>query len=385
MGVITELCKLSPQTVGPAVGKSIRRLYGYLADGLDVEIARRFAEWFAIHMSNFGFQWVWKEWLPDLVLVPEHPKRAFMRRALEYEIRLAYYERIAKTLPEEMQETVLPPEAPGPTFVYEDAAHPNYENAQAVLNLFRGRAKAEEVIAHLDTLNPAASLDIAIQSLLHIGARSFSHLLNAIERYLPLLRHLATPENKAEILSIIASFWKSNGQMVGIVFDKMMQYQIVDPSDVIGWTFANGEEGIAPLDWDLLRGAVDKANGRVTIARKKVGVLRKEDDDARAKARAAEGTAMEVDGTNPGAGDSSLTENPALSTAVKAFSSLVREQKGGLSRALEGFVKCLAPNKIVITEAQWEDRMNWGKHEWAAWETWSWYRHFCRVVSLVSC
>jgi nuclear cap-binding protein subunit 1 len=62
ISLITELCKLSPSTVGPAVGKSIRRLYNGLADGLDVDIARRFAEWFAVHMSNFGFQWVWKEW-----------------------------------------------------------------------------------------------------------------------------------------------------------------------------------------------------------------------------------------------------------------------------------------------------------------------------------
>jgi nuclear cap-binding protein subunit 1 len=48
--------------VGPAVGKSIRKVYGSLSEGLDVEVARRFAEWFAVHMSNFGFQWVWKEW-----------------------------------------------------------------------------------------------------------------------------------------------------------------------------------------------------------------------------------------------------------------------------------------------------------------------------------
>lgn len=62
VGLITELCKLSPSTVGPAVGKSIRKLYTGLSDGLDVEVSRRFAEWFATHMSNFGFQWVWKEW-----------------------------------------------------------------------------------------------------------------------------------------------------------------------------------------------------------------------------------------------------------------------------------------------------------------------------------
>ena len=62
IALITELCKLSPSTVGPAVGKSIRKLYNSLSEGLDVEAARRFAEWFAVHMSNFGFQWVWKEW-----------------------------------------------------------------------------------------------------------------------------------------------------------------------------------------------------------------------------------------------------------------------------------------------------------------------------------
>lgn len=60
--LVTEICKLSAATCGPAVGKSIRKLYGLLNDGLDVEVARRFSEWFSIHMSNFAYQWVWKEW-----------------------------------------------------------------------------------------------------------------------------------------------------------------------------------------------------------------------------------------------------------------------------------------------------------------------------------
>lgn len=66
--LITEICKLSPSTVGPAVGKSIRRLYGLLADGLDVALAHRFSDWFSIHMSNFNFQWVWKEWCDSSTL-----------------------------------------------------------------------------------------------------------------------------------------------------------------------------------------------------------------------------------------------------------------------------------------------------------------------------
>jgi nuclear cap-binding protein subunit 1 len=61
--VIAELCKLSPNTVAPPVGRAVRRLYGMLGtEGLDVEIAKRAAEWFAVHLSNFGFQWMWKEW-----------------------------------------------------------------------------------------------------------------------------------------------------------------------------------------------------------------------------------------------------------------------------------------------------------------------------------
>jgi len=163
---------------------------------------------------------------------------------------------------------------------------------------------------------------IAVQSLLNIGSRSFSHLLNGIERYLALLRYLASAgvssagghgntEAKNDILTAVASFWRHNRQMVGIVFDKLMQYQIVDPTDVIGWTFLNGSVvgqlreiekplNLSAFEWDLLKAALDKANGRVVIARRKIATLRKEDDDARAKAKASQ--EMEVDGNAKHAG-----------------------------------------------------------------------------------
>jgi nuclear cap-binding protein subunit 1 len=247
---------------------------------------------------------------------------------------------------------VIAAQAPGPDFEYEEPGRSrpigdydiyielwtfnlvtlHHDAAQSVLNLLRGRAKADEVIAHLDSLkNTIESSDgdinvdavvrsIAVQSLLNIGSRSFSHLLNAIERYLPLLRSLASggiagtgaggsAEAKADILTAAAAFWKRNKQMVNIVFDKLMQYQIVDPTDVVAWTFTNvaGEghpSGMGPLslsafEWDLLKGALDKANGRVMIARRKVAALRKEEDDTRAKAKARGGvdvSSMEVDG-----------------------------------------------------------------------------------------
>ncbi|THH27714.1 hypothetical protein EUX98_g6476 [Antrodiella citrinella] len=333
ISLITELCKLSPHNVGPAVGKSIRKMYNLLSDGLDVALADRVANWFSIHMSNFNFIWVWKEWIEDLNLPLQHPKRVFMRRAVEYEIRLSYYDRIVKTLPDQMQSPdacVVPPGAPGPAFEYDDPASAHHDAAQSVLNLFRGRARAEDVMTHLEELkNTLETTDsdqnintivrsIAVQALLHIGSRSFSHFLNAIERYLPLLRNLAAGgiltasgssyEARNDILSAVLAFWKHNKHMVVIVLDKLMQYQIVDPTDVITWAFLRAGTDVGgtsyqscnSFQWDLIKGALDKANGRVAIARRKLAVLRKEDDDNAARAKANDGATMDIDETKPG-------------------------------------------------------------------------------------
>jgi hypothetical protein len=65
--LICELCRLSPGTFGPAVGKCFRKLHDMTGEGLDVEISYRFSEWFAVHMSNFEFRWPpWQEWCDQL-------------------------------------------------------------------------------------------------------------------------------------------------------------------------------------------------------------------------------------------------------------------------------------------------------------------------------
>jgi hypothetical protein len=52
-----------------------------------------------------------------------------MRRAIEFEIRLAYHDRILKTLPEVMQTPdayTIPDQAPGPAHEYDDPG--NFES-----------------------------------------------------------------------------------------------------------------------------------------------------------------------------------------------------------------------------------------------------------------
>ena len=195
-----------------------------------------------------------------------------------------------------------------------------------MLNLLRGRARPEDVMTHLESIRNTLSetivgdvsvdtllRSITVQSLLSIGSRSFSHFLNAIERYLPLLRNLAAgqlssvgpshADARTDIMSAVATVWRRNRHMILIVFDKLMQYQIVDPTDVVAWTFthcAEVTEGQAKttfnaFQWDILKSALDKANGRVMVQRKKVAVLRREADDKAARAIAGESAAMEVD------------------------------------------------------------------------------------------
>ena len=156
---------------------------------------------------------------------------------------------------------------------------------------------------------------ITVQCLLVLGARSFSHFLNVVERYLPVLHAVSgTPDAKFEILEIVSGFWRRNGQFISIIFDKLMQYQIVDPADVVSWAFeGNGLEsgsgsgsrsgtgsGLNTFQWEVMKSAVDKANGRVYKAHARVVQQTKADDDVRAAkhaedADATNGDGMEVD------------------------------------------------------------------------------------------
>ena len=56
-----------------------------------------------------------------------------------------------------------------------------------------------------------------------------------------------------------------------------------------------------------------------------------------------------------------------------------------LAKTLNEFVNALSNTgvKNILNEASWFNRVNWGNEDWEAWETWGWYRHFCRLVSLL--
>lgn len=59
--LLVEICKVAPTAIAPSLGRAIRFFYNHV-EKWDLEIIVRFTDWFAHHLSNFGFTWKWSEW-----------------------------------------------------------------------------------------------------------------------------------------------------------------------------------------------------------------------------------------------------------------------------------------------------------------------------------
>merc|ERR1711963_915852 len=84
--------------------------------GVDVECRDRISQWFGHHLANFNHQWPWNNWAFVAELKPQSAKRIFVHSVLDTSINFAYYDRVAKTVPEGMK--ALLPSKHTPTYRY---------------------------------------------------------------------------------------------------------------------------------------------------------------------------------------------------------------------------------------------------------------------------
>lgn len=101
----TEICRLSPSTIAPCLGRAMRYLFNNVQP-MDMELNYRFMDWFAQHLSNFEFRWKWDEWRDILDHLDLHPQKAFIIGAIDKEIRLSFVKRIRDTLPKPYHELI---------------------------------------------------------------------------------------------------------------------------------------------------------------------------------------------------------------------------------------------------------------------------------------
>jgi len=253
-----------------------------------------------------------------------HPRWVFVSRVIELEIRLSYYDRIKETVPSPFLDAgLMPSDAPGPVFEYEDSAHRDHLAALDVVQLLKHKEPVSRLLDYLTKMQERlvnegiqesvqdVTREVAVQALLHVGSRSFSHFLNILERYLELIKNMTnSPNARASLLQTVSKFWRKNGQFELIVIDKLLEYRVVDPIDSLRHsfdTYKSSQWGELQF-WDGLKLTIEKVTRRVKASRTKLATLKKDEEDQRDRQRAAGGEILESGNGTANMGDLNMKE-----------------------------------------------------------------------------
>jgi nuclear cap-binding protein subunit 1 len=242
---------------------------------MDIELVQRFLDWFAHHLSNFGFTWKWTEWVADLDLPSVHPRKAFIVDAFDKEIRLSFASRIRGTLPPEYGSLIgSEREKDVPDFKFNEEDTPCAEQGRDLASLIRKKGSQEEFTELLDTvtakIGKLGAVDALITAICSVGSKSLSHLLACLQRTMALVLSLKEEGGKPVEVQIVTSaldFWRvqrGNGVMV---VDKLLNHLIVSPEAVVEAVISPATDAHTTISqgwtWEIMMRVVGKVVGRV--------------------------------------------------------------------------------------------------------------------------
>lgn len=308
--LIVDLCKLLktfPRAIGPCVRECFTRM-----NVMDPALRERLAEWLAYHLSNFEYVWPWAKWSHVLEAPLFDGQRRFCVSAINRMVRLSYWDRIQTVLPEEFR-VLLPPKP-------EVAALPSPEEAEAdnseggwatrALKLVRSKASAEELDAWMaeqkleEVLGGKLGiLRMLARCLLVAGAKSYTHMIIALERYygpLALLCKECGPNGQIALVETAADVWSKNPQRAVMAVDRMMSLRLISAEAIIQWVFGPSgvrcieEQSRSGMAWEMLRRAVTKTIARVQDATDELAAARVALDAVSRAAAAEQAPAEEV-------------------------------------------------------------------------------------------
>ncbi|KAH6626975.1 MIF4G like-domain-containing protein [Chaetomium sp. MPI-SDFR-AT-0129] len=279
--VLTESCKLAPAAIAPSLGRAIRYLYRN-TPRLDLELSSRFMDWFAHHLSNFGFTWKWTEWVDDVFLPDAHPHKAFIAGSLDKEIRLSFAQRIKNTLPEPYKALISPEkEKDMPDFKFANDDTPFAAEGREIAGLLKRKAEDEEIDAIIQRIQSqaidreidalVASTDVFVTCVLRVGSKSLSHVLAAIERTKDRLADAgaASDAARAQIITATMAYWSAHPGVALSIIEKLLNYSILTPETVITWALVSragntrGEALSIAHIYEMVFNTVIKVTGRV--------------------------------------------------------------------------------------------------------------------------
>eukprot|EP01117_Protostelium_nocturnum_P005259 TRINITY_DN1911_c0_g2_i2.p1 TRINITY_DN1911_c0_g2~~TRINITY_DN1911_c0_g2_i2.p1 ORF type:complete len:832 (+),score=289.18 TRINITY_DN1911_c0_g2_i2:182-2677(+) len=257
--LIQEICNQHtsfPQILATAIDASFEKI-----EKLDVECIDRFAHWFAHHLSNFDYKWIWSSW--DFVLdeKEESIRVFFIKQTLEKMIRLSYHDRVKKSLPEEFH--IYLPSIVAAKFRYDEGE--KSEDANHLYERVRLKEDSEELKTVLSgeqfsKYSEIERLQLLAQSIFKFGSKSFSHVMNSLERYLPLLTSLvSTKEDQIALLEEAASIWETSDLNLFILIERMMTFRLIDGTSVADWIFSKPAMFTKAVTWEIMRSVISKS------------------------------------------------------------------------------------------------------------------------------
>ncbi|KAJ4454934.1 putative Nuclear cap-binding protein subunit 1 [Paratrimastix pyriformis] len=246
---------------------------------MDAEANERFANWMALHLSSFDFQYPYAMWSPMAALAPDHPQRLFVTAVLERCIRLSYWDRIAKLVPDELK-PLLPPR-PHPDSQAEKGDH--YQLVRPLVEALRKPGQTPDgALAFFETTAaspyPAeARLEIFMLAVLEAGGQPLSHLLLFLEMYLPALGKLrvAVADPARVVIKAVTAYWHNSIQMVTIVIERLLTYRVLDLPALVEWLVTEpvAKDFTKSYPWELLHHALGKAMSRVAVVERDLKAL----------------------------------------------------------------------------------------------------------------
>ncbi|KAL6117330.1 ncbp1 [Pungitius sinensis] len=278
--LLIELCKLQPGSLPQVLAQATEMLYMRL-DTMNTSCIDRLINWFSHHLSNFQFRWSWDDWSDCLTVDLEKPKPKFVKEVLEKSMRLSYHQRMVDIVPATF--SALIPAEPIFIYKYEDesaSSLPGYPASITVGNAIKNRATNEEILTILkevpnpnqeddddegESFNPL-KIDVFLQTLLHLAAKSFSHSFSALGKFHEILKALTErDEGKLHILKVVYEVWRNHPQMIAVLVDKMIRTQIVDCAAVANWLFSQdmAHEFTRLFVWEILHSTIRKMDKHV--------------------------------------------------------------------------------------------------------------------------
>ncbi|KAL5360333.1 MIF4G like-domain-containing protein [Aspergillus floccosus] len=278
--VLTECCKIAPAAIAPSLGRAIRFLYRGL-ETMDLDLSYRFLDWFAHHLSNFGFTWKWSEWIEDLELPAVHPRMAFITGALDKEIRLSFAQRIRGTLPDPYQDLITEgKEKDTPDLKYSSDNTPYAKEGMEIMQLIRKKASDEEIQPFITAIEEQAkslgvedpllpSTDAFVTAICFVGSKSLSHVLSCIERNKERLLAIGpqSPAARRQIITSVLEYWADQPGIGINIIDKLLNYTILTPLSVVEWALVDKLEAgtiLAKLHvYEMVSATVGKVTNRM--------------------------------------------------------------------------------------------------------------------------